>query len=314
MSRRALCSAIDADHQAAAVRCIMAMISLFLLILLMAGCSRPETFSVTLVDVGYGAALLCRHHDGTAFLVDGGYAEEIEAVETALHEAGIESLALIVSTHGHGDHLEGVTLLLERSWPIGEVAGNVPWGHRSYDSRFWKTLEDRNIPYRHLRGGQSLVVNPFHIKIFHPDTLSRDLNESSLVCAIDAGDATLLLPSDIGIHIQKNLANRFRDELAADILLLPHHGDRVHREFLDAVSPSWALLSVGPNPWELPLSETFGELKRRNIRLIDTRHFGSTTLEFSGKRISLSTQTGPAETALRQAQMDERIRRWTGED
>ncbi len=278
---------------------------------LWAGCSEVDTSSVVLVDVGYGSALLCRHQDGMAVLVDGGYAEEIDAVETALTNAGIDSLALIVSTHGHGDHLEGITLLLERLWPVGEVAGNVPWGHGSYDPRFWELLQGRNIPYRQFRGGQNHEVNPFYIKAFHPDTLSRDLNESSLVFSIDLGDATLMISADIGMAIQERLAHRYREQLAADILLLPHHGDHIHPAFLDAISPTWGLLSVGPNPWELPTPVTFSELRRRSIRLIDTRTLGTTKLEITRDGIIMGTHTGPSGTVRREVQMDERIRRWT---
>ncbi len=286
-------------------RCLWKIGLLFLL-----SCSSDQEFTLRMVDVGYGTALLFQDQDQT-ILIDGGYREEAGLLEAELQHAGVESLALMIASHGHGDHLEGLTWLLDRGWAVGEVLGNVDHGHASYASSFWNALARRRLGYRRLRPGDLLSVGDLELFVFHPDTLTKNLNQSSLVVSIKMGRYSVLIPSDIDPATQRSLVRRYGDSLAADILVLPHHGDLLAPEFLEAVSPQWGLLSVGPNPWELPVPHTLTELKARVIRLLDTREDGTVVLSFEENGIRIVSRSGPVHGQRREKEMAERIRRWT---
>lgn len=281
------------------------------LIALTVAISHGREFSVVMIDVGYGTALLFRDPAGTAVLLDGGYREEGAFLESTLTAMGIDSLALLVASHGHHDHLQGLQRLLEQDWPVGAVAGNVPWGHTTFDSLFWNTLEHRQLPYTELGRGDTLSVGDMRMEVFHPDTLTRDLNRSSLVLSVRAETSVILCPADIDSLTQHELSQRFSTSLKSDIVTLPHHGDILDPDFWEDVSPQWALLSVGPNPWGMPVQRTLTELKARGIRLLDTRTNGTVVLSCNKNGVGIVTMSGPSRLKQREAEMDQRLRRWT---
>ncbi len=263
---------------------------------------------LTLVDVGYGSAVLVQDSTGVAVLVDGGFREEEKALREALLQAGVDSLAVMVATHGHGDHLEGLTLLLEEGFPIGAVVGNVPHGHPSFAPSFWEHLGA--LPYRQVRRGDVVEVGAMTLRVLHPDTLTDDPNNSSMVVLLHAGNVRVMLPADIGPMVQDLLVGRGED-LKADLLLAPHHGDEVTMGFWEAVDPSWVLLSVGPNPWDLPQPGFMEEARKRPM--VDTRIDGTVVLRCDGGGITIVSR-GRQEDASprRERDMEARLRRWRG--
>lgn len=265
-----------------------------------------ESYRLTLIDVGYGLSILAQDSDGTAILFDGGYREEAPLVRTALAQAGIDSLALMVASHGHGDHIEGLAVLLQKRFPVGLVIGNVPQGHASFDSLFWRSLG--GVPYRQARAGDSLAVGSLQLQVLHPDTLTENLNESSMAVSLTLGTHRVLLPADIGVHTQEALATRWGQRLRSGILVAPHHGDVIARGFWDAVKPEWVLVPVGPNPWELPDSRV--TRLTAEVRLIDTHRDGTVILTLDRGGISLISRTPHSCTQRREADMAERMRRW----
>jgi competence protein ComEC len=264
-----------------------------------------------MIDVGYGTALLFHDREGTAVLVDGGYREEGVVLESALSREGVDSLAILVASHGHHDHLEGLTWLLEQGWPVGAVVGNVPEGSARFDSSFWRIVHQRGLPYTQVRRGDTLAAGPFQIRVYHPDTLTRDRNQSSLALSVEAGTRKIFCPADVDSVTQHELSKRYGKNLRSDILVLPHHGDVLDPDFSEDVAPEWALLSVGPNPWGMPVQRTRTELEARGIRLLDTRTSGTVVLSCAKHGVTLVTTTGPNRLKQREAEMNERIRRWT---
>ncbi len=75
----------------------------------------------------------------------------------------------------------------------------------------------------------------------------RRENDRSCVIRVVAGAGSALLAADIERQAEGELLARSRDRLRSDVLLVPHHGSRSSSTpaFVDAVSPSVALVSVG---------------------------------------------------------------------
>lgn len=263
-------------------------------------------YRLTLIDVGYGLSVIVQDPRGTALLVDGGYAEEATVVMDALAHAGIDSLAVAVASHGHGDHLEGLVALLRERFPIGQVLGNVPKGHASFDSSFWIALGE--LPYAQMQAGDRAAVGGVGIHVLYPDALTEDLNESSLVLRLTLAAYRVMLPADIGVRGQERLVSAAGDSLASDVLVAPHHGDVIATSFLQKVDPAWIMVSVGPNPWELPAPSTMGLAAQR--RLYDTRRDGTVVLTFDGEGISVESRRPRDLTERREAEMASRLERW----
>jgi beta-lactamase superfamily II metal-dependent hydrolase len=121
----------------------------------------------------------------------------------------------------------------------------------------------------------------------------------------------ILCTADVDSSVQHELSMRFGRELYSDIVTLPHHGDILDPDFWEDVSPEWALLSVGPNPWGMPVQRTLTELRARGIRLLDTRTDGSVVLSCKKNIVTAVTMSGPSRLKQREVEMEARLRRWT---
>lgn len=276
------------------------------LALMVSAARAGEWYRLAFIDVGYGLSVLVQDSSGTALLMDGGYREEAPMVQEILAEAGVDSLALMIASHGHGDHLEGLALLLQGGFPVGMVIGNVPRGHASFDSLFWSALGE--VPYRQVHTGDSLEIGAMALRVLHPDTLTTDLNESSMAVLLRLGTHTVMLPSDIGVLVQEGLAQGGGDGLRSDILAAPHHGDVIEEEFWQMVNPAWILLPVGPNPWELPDSTMLRMAAGR--RLCDTRRDGTVIISLDDCGITVASQRIHHSEERRETEMAARLERW----
>ena len=114
----------------------------------------------------------------------------------------------------------------------------------------------------------------------------RDLNEASVVIALQLGGARILLVGDaesgprkdpsypVG-DVEEFLLDHHRRELRADILQVGHHGSKTssRRDFLQAVQPGLALVSSGPKKYgkvTLPDPEVIDELEHMGARVLRT--------------------------------------------
>jgi competence protein ComEC len=114
----------------------------------------------------------------------------------------------------------------------------------------------------------------------------RDPNQNSVVIAVDLGATRLLLTGDaesgrradpsapLG-DVEEHLVDHFAAELDADILQVGHHGSKTssRRAFLEAVTPSLALISVGPKAYSgttLPDPEVIAALEAIGATVLRT--------------------------------------------
>ena len=136
---------------------------------------------------------------------------------------------------------------------IGEVWSN---GRATHDAiGFLKKIEDENIPHRKLSRGDVLDTEDYALYVLHPydefyassprGTFS-DENSSSLVIKIETENSSILFTGDIEEEAENNIVY-LKEWLQSDILKVPHHGGKTSStmEFLNAVSPSIAIVSAG---------------------------------------------------------------------
>jgi competence protein ComEC len=78
----------------------------------------------------------------------------------------------------------------------------------------------------------------------------------------------------------------------ADVLKVAHHGSRTSttEEFLDAVHPAFAIVSVGnENSYGNPHPAVIERLERRGVRVLRTDELGLITIRSDGRRLSVDT-------------------------
>ena len=92
-----------------------------------------------------------------------------------------------------------------------------------------------------------------------------------------------MLTADIEKRSERELLERVKDDLKADVMLVPHHGSRTSStdEFLDAVAPRTAVVAVGyRNRFRHPNSQVMARYTARNIAVVRTDMAGALTVTF----------------------------------
>ncbi|MBL0424508.1 DNA internalization-related competence protein ComEC/Rec2 [Ramlibacter alkalitolerans] len=206
---------------------------------------RPPAgeFELLAADVGQGNAVLVRTATHTLVYDAGpGYSRESDAgqrVLVPLLRAGGETVDLVVLSHRDSDHTGGATAVL-RMQPGARLLSSLEEGHPLQAIR----------PSTRCSAGQHWDWDGVRFQVLHPaaeDYEGRGKpNALSCVLRIDAGHASALLAGDIEQPQETALLARGAP-LAADVLLVPHHGSRTSSSdgFLDAVHPWAAVVQAG---------------------------------------------------------------------
>jgi competence protein ComEC len=245
---------------------------------------RPSGLTITFFDVGEGDAALVRSPGGATILVDGG--PDPEQVATDLASAGIHRLDMVVATHPHLDHYEGLAAVLARV-PTGVV---LDTGCHPDESRsppylaFLDAVDAAGVPERHAVAGDALVVGDIQIAVLSPDRCwqgtNSDANNDSLVLLLRCGTARVLFANEPEAAAQQAMLDA-HEPIVAPVLNVPHHGSATSiAPFLRAVHAAVAVVSVGPNSYGHPAPSTIRTLLASGARVFRTDLNGTVTVAF----------------------------------
>jgi len=251
-----------------------------------------DDLRVTFLDVGQGDAALIEGPRGFVALVDGGgrYDDSFDTgariVEPVLRTLGIAKLDLVVLSHPHPDHMNGLLRVLRRFqvdalWTSGDDGKNP-----TYRTLMAIALE-RHIPtpLPSVMAFGDVTATPLgpwldgHIAV--PPGLGT--NDASLVFRVDFAGRRILFTGDVGEEGEAELLDRgaARVYLACDVLKIPHHGSRHSsgESFLDAASPRLAVALAGKyNRFGLPSQAALERYARRGIPVLRTDRDGAVSI------------------------------------
>jgi len=239
---------------------------------------RGEELLLSFLDVGYGDAILIREPGGTAALLDTGYPEENHKLISWLHEHGIKQLDYLLLTHPHADHLGNAVEVLStfQAKTVGDNAEAINRFSTRLTQEMAETYESsiRNHPrYFKLLRGRNIDMGQVTLEVIWPieGEYLDDWNTNSTVIMLKWKGFRALLAADLN-HTGEEILLNMKTDLDADLLKVGHHGaaDSSSGAFLEAVSPRWGVISVGPNPWGTPDPDTLTRLDKSCDRLLQT--------------------------------------------
>lgn len=259
--------------------------AILILPLLLTPAPRPEHGEawVEVLDVGQGQAVLIRtQQHALLYDVGPGYAPSADAGQRVLlpylRSQGVTHLDRVVLSHRDRDHVGGF-FSLAAALPIGEIFSSFPveaGGEACVRGMRWQ-WESVDFAFLHPRREDIGRV--------------RDGNRISCVLRVTAAGKSLLLPGDVDVRTEAELLADDPAALAADLVLLPHHGSRSSSSpaFVAAVAAREALVSAGyRNPFGHPRPEVVERYRNHGARLWRTDRDGALSLQLgaSGVRIS----------------------------
>jgi len=218
---------------------------------------------ITFINVGEGDAILIQAPFGRTVLVDAGDRSSTavpgKEVLAQLRRLGVHNLAAAVSTHPHSDHLGGMsTVLMEipvaTVWETGAKADTQTY--TLFRQALAETGTERRLAYR----GDTLQLGEVKITVLwppHPAVWqvagSSMLNDLSIVLHVVYGRIGVLLMADAGGNIQQYLQHAALPS-PVTIWKVPHQGAKTccSTDFMAAIRPAAAVVSVGPNNYGHP--------------------------------------------------------------
>ncbi len=257
---------------------ILAAVVVFILSLPPAA-RRP--LEVTAVNVGQGDCYLITTPSGKHILLDGGgdspYWQALgrnvgeERLVPYLNHRQVSRVDYVVLSHPHEDHLFGLLAVLEH-FEVGMV---IDTGHEhtspTYE-RYLELINEKGIDYHVTRAGDRLYLGDgVSITVLYPERLRPNLpsayNNNSLLLRLQYGGVRMLFTGDLENAVLYDLTNDPRYDLRAEWLKVPHHGSRgsLLEQFYQAVNPSWAVISAGPNRFGHPHREVTDFLDKNGI-------------------------------------------------
>ena len=250
------------------------LFALFLLSPLLPG---SKDTSITVLDVGQGLSVVVTSGDHSA-MVDCGSASGENAGAIAhefLQRKGKISLDLLILTHFHEDHTNGVQYLLSR---IGVSAIVLPNPEGSFIAEdIIELARKRGTDIIYVTETLSVSLGGFDL-IVYPPLESGSENECGLSVLV-TGDIRALITGDMNSSGERSLL-RFADIPDIDLLVVGHHGSRhsTSEELLRAVSPEIAVIPVGRNSYGHPAGETLGRLDLYSVTVYQTDITGHVTV------------------------------------
>jgi competence protein ComEC len=255
---------------------------------------------ITFLDVGHGSAVVIQLPKGEKVLVDGGGSMNPEVdlgervVAPFLWQQKIASLDLVVVTHPHPDHLNGLPFILSH-FKVGQVWVNGQKGEGEGQRLFEEAIARKQIPVFRKEAGWKHHFRGADLEVLHPpgewfrtwrsgDWHSQ--NDASLVLRLTFGDQAILLPGDIEANGEASLLAS-GSPLKSQVLLVPHHGSISSSQpaFVRAVEPAYAVISGRRGPrLPIPHEAVIQRYREQGIPLLRTDQEGAITFSFKENR------------------------------
>ncbi len=258
------------------------------------------------LDVGQGDGAVLRTPRGRWVVIDAGPASErsdagARVVAPFLERHGARSVAAVIISHAHLDHIGGVPALLDR-FPVGEVLEpGAPVSDPLYTG-FLSALARRHIAWHPLHRGERFTLDGVRFTVLHPEPSwsgwGDDVNEDSVVLLVEYGGFQALFAGDAGFPAEAVLRSRVG---RVDVLKVGHHGSRgsTGDDWLDALRPRLAIISVGRNDYGHPAPPTLARLAAHGILVRRTDQEGTITVSTDGVRMRVRTAHSRLELDVR---------------
>ncbi|MFA5855698.1 MAG: MBL fold metallo-hydrolase [Candidatus Gracilibacteria bacterium] len=265
-------------------------------------------FRVNFLNVGQGDSILIETAEQNHILVDGG------AGDTVLAEIGNElpyffdEIDLMVLTHPHDDHLQGLIPILER-FKVGAVLMSAPRYESPAYEAFLEEVNELNtcgifarakikkqkncsgkLQVYFAESGTDFRLGDTEIEVLYPFAQVTgqeflDVNDSSIVMKISERGHSVLLTGDAGIGAEEACARAQScgGALSADILKVGHHGSKysTSAELLQSVRPAVVAISVGENSYGHPSPEMLTRAQEAGAEILRTDLDGRVSIRFN---------------------------------
>jgi competence protein ComEC len=257
----------------------------------------PAGWVLVACDVGQGDGLVLRAGKATGVVVDTG--PDPRAMDRCLDRLGIDRVPVLVLTHFHADHVDGLPGVLGgRS--VGEVDVTATQDPAYGADEVAHEVREAHVPERVPVLGEVRRAGAVSWRVVGPVTTPSAVghgeegslaNNASLVLLVRVQGIDILMSGDMEPEAQRALAAAVPD-LHADVLKVPHHGSRYQDPALLAgLGARLAVISVGAdNDYGHPAAATVAMLRAAGMRVERTDLDGDVAVTVRAGRLGVTSR------------------------
>ncbi len=258
----------------------------------------PQAAEVHFIDVGQGDAMLVLTPHRRALLFDAGGIRDSafdvgeKVVVPYLRHFNVQHLEYLVLTHAHDDHAGGAGAVLRRIDVRHLLTADE--GPKVYAAAMKVKPSEIERRWISAQEGQCFTVDGVTVQVLYAGQRTEDAatgNEISNVYRVSADGVSVLITGDIDAAGEADMVQRDM-AMQTDILKVAHHGSKTSstQDFLDAVRPDYAIISVGVgNSFGHPNQAVLERLKKVGAAVYRTDEVGAIVCKLLKGRVFLST-------------------------
>jgi len=249
--------------------------------------AAEKLLKVHYINVGESDCTLIQYGD-KYMMIDAGDTDDSNTILNYLKKQKVSELDYLILTHPHADHIGSAEDVMN-SVKINQIIMPAV-------THTTKTYEDvlRTIKAKKIKVTKPVVGNKYSLGkasfvILAPNhyNYGSNTNNYSISIKLTYKSTRFLFTGDCETEAISDILKNGYD-LTADVIMCGHHGSdtSTSAKFLDAVHPSYAVISVGKNSYGHPCKETLTLLAERKIKTYRTDESGSICFTSDGKKIS----------------------------
>lgn len=245
------------------------------------------------IDVGQGDSILIRQGDAT-MLIDGGTSECKEELLSFLQTENVDRFEYIVGTHPHEDHIGSLDDVIN-SYDFDTILFPKVTSTTKTFENLVLAVQNKNKKFTTPVVGTEYTLGEAKFEILAPNNSKyTSTNDYSIVIKLTYGENTFIFTGDAESLSETEILDNNID-VSADVLKVGHHGSTTStsKKFLEAVSPKYAVISVGQdNSYKHPTKTTMNKLEDMNIPVYRTDEQGTIECISDGVNITFNVEPG----------------------
>ena len=258
------------------------------------GLDTEPTFTMTMLDVGQGLAILIEA-DGRYMLYDGGGRDSSAYVVSYLSSRGIEAVDIVIASHYDEDHIAGLIGVLNTAYVGSFVCPEYEADTKIYES-LCENLIKKGTTVIHPYEKQAFALGDAIVQVISPEKyLTEDQeneNNYSVAVRISYGNFSCIITGDAEEELERSIAASDIN-IKSDVLVVGHHGSSSSscEAFIKAVAPEYAFISCGSgNAYGHPAKRTLNTLKKYGVQIFRTDMQGEVSVSSDGEKYCFSEE------------------------
>lgn len=246
--------------------------------------TKGGMMKIHFLDCGQADSIFIELPDGKCMLVDAAESSFGESLEAFIKEKGYFHIDYVFATHPHSDHIGGMEHILN-SFAVGNFYMPEVYHTTKTYEKMIDALVNNGCKCVYISSGDVISDSLYCVEVLSPlDKSYSRMNNSSAVLKLSYNNVSTVLSADAETEAEAEMLES-GISLDADILKVGHHGSTTStsEEYLDAINPSEAVISVGnENPYGFPDSIVIERIMKRNINIFRTDVNGNICVNTDG--------------------------------